>query len=617
MKKNKIKYSVCRAFYLAFLISALSVFVPFSVLAEEAETEEGAASEEGGEEAGSEGAAEAGTVPAGQIETNIEGKYLAVTFPENELPMGFTKTSVDYAGTSVDIAELQTKSSTIGLQGLTVTIAYLTDADGSNGEFYLCDTTDNAKMSDLIKIDGADGRYIIILDPGDNVVGPVGFTKRSLQWGGKSAVAWSLPNGNSSKNKSGSEKTEEAEETEESEAPGEEESDSLSSLFSVKAYAFGLPSAGSGSMGGDDEGGTQSSVPGDLSSLPAAAVESAMQELDSIAHTNASGLIQAQPKEFCLLYATDESGNLGFYLYDITGRTYQRYVDIDKGESDTLMKYRKLSRTRLLIIVVLIIVLVIMLFILINTKLAVGKRHSLKGGDDDRDEMDVMRERVAKKEKMGLRRPPKSLEPKSEEIEEERDVRVSPRKRPQIGISNQGRDDREAAAPQKRVSRDMDARRENPRIEKRRLSEDVPAYPEEDEHDSIVKRQPVRPTIPRTGPEKADMSRERVQPRQRNVPAERNKDREKVDWENMEITSGLPKKETENALNNGGRDGNAPDRRPRVRSAEVNPPQADRPRTQPRREPQARREPLARPQQKNRSKDYDFDDDFDFEFIDV
>ena len=96
-----------------------------------------------------------------------------------------------------------------------------------------------------------------------------------------------------------------------------------------------------------------------------------------------------------------------------------------------------------------------------------------------------------------------------------------------------------------------------------------------------------------------------------------NKDREKVDWENMEITSGLPKKETENALNNGGRDGNAPDRRPRVRSAEVNPPQADRPRTQPRREPQARREPLARPQQKNRSKDYDFDDDFDFEFIDV
>ena len=77
-------------------------------------------------------------------------------------------------------------------------------------------------MSDMIKIDGKGDSYIIVLDPGDNVVGPDGFTKHNLQWGNKSATAWSLP-------------VETVSDEEDSE--GSSEVSSEASLFSVKAYA--------------------------------------------------------------------------------------------------------------------------------------------------------------------------------------------------------------------------------------------------------------------------------------------------------------------------------------------------------------------------------------------
>ena len=133
------------------------------------------------------------TVTPSSITTNIDGKYLALTFPASELPQGFAVKTVDYQGEDVMLAYITAKSSVIGAEGLTVYLAYLTDENGQNGEFYLCDTTENARMSDMIKIDGADGRFIIVLDPGDNVVGPVGFSRHKLQWGRKTAVAWSLP----------------------------------------------------------------------------------------------------------------------------------------------------------------------------------------------------------------------------------------------------------------------------------------------------------------------------------------------------------------------------------------------------------------------------------------
>ena len=249
------------------------------------------------------------------------------------------------------LAYIVSKSATIGAEGMTVYLAYLTDGNGSNGEFYLCDTTENARMSDLIKIDGANGRYIIVLDPGDNVVGPDGFSQHKLQWGSKTATAWSLPK----------------ETVEEEEESTEEVKDAVKDAFlPTKVFAAELNlNAGEAAAVGIDP--TKSRDSADAGSDSKEADENAMLTLDAIAHTNASGLIQAQPKEFCLLYAIDESGNLGFYLYDIERGTYQRYVDIPKGESKTLTKYKKLSRMRLFIIIVLAIILVILIFVLINT----------------------------------------------------------------------------------------------------------------------------------------------------------------------------------------------------------------------------------------------------------
>ena len=591
--RSKVMKSFFGKFAFAFAFCALAEncvpalgfgFTPRTVFAEEA-AEEGD-SAEGGETAeegmaeGETGAIASGAVTPSQIETNIQGKYLALSFPDSEVPMGFTTRTVEYEGATVELAELETKSATIGVPGLTVTIAYLTDADGSNGEFYLCDTTENARMSDMIKIDGADGRYLIILDPGDNVVGPVGFTKRTLQWGGKTATAWSLPTGNASKSQDSSEKDEEG---------GSEDEDSsesaLDSLFFTKVYAAGIPSAGSGSVGNSSGDSSTDSMDGsDLSNLPEEVKESAMQELDSIAHTNASGLIQAHPKEFCLLYATDESGNLGFYLYDITGRTYQRYVEIDKGESDTLTKYRKLSRTRLLIIVILIIALVIMTFLFINSRLSGGRRtYKDVEDDDEEDDMEAMRRRVAKKERSGIRTSRKNLnaflDVKDGEEEEEaqpkvmRDRAPSTRStvvRPAVTANKPAQDRGPAAVPQERAA--------------------------------------VRQSVRQAEPQRL--------PSRNPVPVERNKAEDSVDWANMEITAGLPKgvegrgTGRQAPASQGMRTQAAPSGK--TAASRQAPEQAAVRNTVQKRNGNETRKPGSA-----RKDNFDFDDDFDFEFLDV
>ncbi len=515
MKRN----GILKRGAISLLLSALLIgSVPTGVYAEEAV--ENAAEEMSEEEA--QAAAEAAqaaleTVTPSDIATNIDGKFLALTFPASEVPAGFSVRTVGYEGQDVMLAQMTCKSATIGAEGLTITLAYLTDADGSNGEFYLCDTTENARMSDMIKIDGRDDKYIIVLDPGDNVVGPDGFSKHDLQWGSKSATAWSLPEELPS-DEEGSEAASEAEETK--------------ALFSVKAYAeeeTGLV-VGAGAAGGVNEGeiapvtdpdsetepaahisdsaeggvaagdaavtgDSGEAATGDAASASAEADENAMLALDEIAHTNLSGLIQAQPKEFCLLYAVDESGNLGFYLYDITRGTYQRYVEVPRGESAVTTKYKKLSRSRLLIIVVLVIIIVILVFLMINMML--GKRLRGRNDDDDDDYEDeaAIRKRVAKKSKAVNRE-------KSRRQDEERPVRRQKREKP------------------------------------RRV------YEEEDE-----------------------------------MPVERNRAEDEVDWENMEVTAGLPTKKARAATEDNTESSAMKSRRP--------------------------------------AQDYDLDEDFDFEFLNI
>ena len=124
-------------------VNATPVYADEAVEGEEAAGEEGADLEgaEGAE--GAEGempdegdaAAEVSsgdTVTPGTIVAN-NGMYIANSFPASYLPSGFRKQTVAYQGQNIELAYMDASN------GL-VTLAYLTDASGSYGDFYLCDT---------------------------------------------------------------------------------------------------------------------------------------------------------------------------------------------------------------------------------------------------------------------------------------------------------------------------------------------------------------------------------------------------------------------------------------------------------------------------------------------
>ncbi len=367
MKKSKLKMKFLISLLIFPLVFQLMLFPAFAEEVAEEEAVEGSEDMEGVPEDGEGGDPEAaeeseGGIVPGTVQAD-NGKYIAVSFPDSIMPAGFTSTTVPYEGTEVKLAQMQTNSTTIGAEGMVVTLAYLTDEGGANGDFYLCDVTENAHMSDMIMVHGVEDNYIIILDPGDNINGPDGFTKRKLKWGSKTAVAWALPEDTASEEEEKEEKEEEEEEDKESR-----------SFFTERVYADELPGVGAGAGGGSDE----------IDEAAEKAMSDYIAESD-IAHTNAAGLIQAQPDDFCLLYAVSESGDVGFYLYDIKFKTYQRYVEIPHGESATLAKYRKQSRIRLFIIAGLILVLIVLVFLLINTMLRT-RRGGVNEGYREREE---------------------------------------------------------------------------------------------------------------------------------------------------------------------------------------------------------------------------------------
>ncbi len=471
------------------------------------EGEEGEIEGEEGELSPEEALAALETVTPSSITTNIDGKYLALTFPASELPKGFAVKTVDYQGEDVMLAYITSKSSVIGAEGLTVYLAYLTDENGEDGEFYICDTTENAKMSDMIKIDGADGKFIIVLDPGDNVVGPVGFVQHKLQWGKKTAVAWSLPEDTVEEEDKGKDKDKKKDD----EKKDDKESKQDASLFSVYAYADELNlnageaaasplNAGSGDVPDSFEGDEGGDL--NVGEKKAEEDEDGMLALDAIAHTNAAGLIQAQPKEFCLLYAIDESANLGFYLYDIERGTYQRYVDIPKGESATLVKYKKLSRTRLFIIIVLVIILAIVIFILINTML---NRRSASYEDEEDPEEEAMRRRAKDKERksIGKREGAYLLEEEDESEEEEFEDDYGEENEEE----EEGEDDYE---------------------------DDREEYEERDNNENSIRRRSV--------------TKGRQEPQRRAAAEFDTGGMDDVDWKHMEITAGLNPRKTRDAL---------------------------------------------------------------------
>lgn len=89
--------------------------------------------------------------------------------------------------------------------------------------------------------------------------------------------------------------------------------------------------------------------------------------------------------EFYLLYAMNNEGTEGFYLYDFVEGTYQRYVERDTSyELDqSYFKYKDIAHQRFAVMCVLIALLVVAVFCIINLIL---KNKELKADFADEDE---------------------------------------------------------------------------------------------------------------------------------------------------------------------------------------------------------------------------------------
>ena len=379
MKKRLLGVRLA-AFVLATMLMGSSV----SVYADEVSEEENVEAEAGEENAeAAEEESGAGELIMSSI-TASNGKTIAQVIPDDMIPAGFHKTSVQYSGTNVDVGYMD--SDEYG----EVVVAYLANPDGSDGSFYLCDIN-TAEMTDFVKITNGEGKFIVVLNPGDNVVAPAGFIKATLDWHGKNVTAWALPKENSS-------------------------DDKASLDTPVELYALDITAGADG----DAEDAAESEEPAEEASEDKEDEKDDKEASKAVAEPEDGSRVEYAPSsDFFLIYAIDQDGKVGFYMYDIVGETFQRYVEIANGDSDLLSQYRKQAKTRLIIIVVLAVLLAAAIVVVINLALRSGgsnkkssrSRYNRFDDEDDEDEEDddegeeieQMRRRVAKKERRHIK----------------------------------------------------------------------------------------------------------------------------------------------------------------------------------------------------------------------
>ncbi|MBR0147789.1 MAG: hypothetical protein IJM23_01190 [Lachnospiraceae bacterium] len=340
--------------------------------AQEAEAGEGEGQEgEDGEEAQGEEAAPEGeeATPEGEGSSLTmsdlqadNGRFIAATFPDDLMPEGFHKSGCTYKDQRIEIAYMDSDAAG------DVVLAYLADEDGSNGDFYLCDII-TAQMSDFVQIkNGAQG-YIIVLNPGDNVVAPAGFTRAELKYGDKTVTAWMLPQ--------------------------EESVSLLDDPFTVNVYAGEINRI---AMGGVDGllSGSKEEEPEEADEGEAKEEEKQEEKAEDVKDASGEGeaaataseavsqeedgsrLVSAPSSDFFMVYAIDNTGTVGFYLYDKVQKTYQRYVALSSADSEGAASYKKSAQIRLYIIAGLAFVVIILLFVLVN--MMISRR------DEDEDE---------------------------------------------------------------------------------------------------------------------------------------------------------------------------------------------------------------------------------------
>jgi|GEM_PF-1810075 len=136
----------------------------------------------GAESVSQDGVAVSSNIAEGLITVGDGAMMLSTTFPEEIMLNGFHKEEYNYKEQMVEAAVFD-----MG----TLTLLYMTDESGTNGNFYIYEPETDT-FSDFVYIQGIEGSYIIISQPDESIVVPEGFAKATLQWNGKSALAYMI-----------------------------------------------------------------------------------------------------------------------------------------------------------------------------------------------------------------------------------------------------------------------------------------------------------------------------------------------------------------------------------------------------------------------------------------
>ncbi|MBF7096372.1 cohesin domain-containing protein [Alkalibacter mobilis] len=125
------------------------------------------------------------------IEVSVDGKtfFLWPELDKVKLPDGFEKVEVDYKEDKIDVAS--NKNEKIDLE-----LAYFTDQDGKNGEFYVYD---KASQSFYTYTKLSSQKTYVILKPDDTVVVPEGYVEQTvLTIDDKTYDSWAMESGENS-----------------------------------------------------------------------------------------------------------------------------------------------------------------------------------------------------------------------------------------------------------------------------------------------------------------------------------------------------------------------------------------------------------------------------------
>lgn len=233
----------------------------------------------------------AGEMATGGIQSP-EGLIVNTAFPEELLPLSFHKATASYMGQQIETAQFDNG---------TVTVVYVSDADGSNPNYKVLDEATGA-LTDFRMVAGPNDKFIIVLNPSDDIIPPAGFEKAILDWKGQT----------------------------------------LSAFINTTAQ----PAEGA----------------------------------------------DAVPSEYFLLYAQSSDGRTGWYLYDQTESTYQRYVGIGnsaQNDEEDLLNIEAVKEgdntalVRLIIIAALSLIVIILVVVVIILALKLKEYGEYEYIDED------------------------------------------------------------------------------------------------------------------------------------------------------------------------------------------------------------------------------------------